>query len=62
MTHTVNNIVFNWPQITILVVYFLALVGTITKGNVYSSLRDTVVVFAMVWVLYQGGFFHQGVC
>ena len=60
--HTVNNIVFNWPQITLLVVYLLSLVGTITKGDVTKSLVTTIVMLAMLWLLYQGGFFHQGVC
>lgn len=60
--HTVNNIVFNWPQITLLLVYILSLVGIITKGDVIKSLTGTAWMLAMLWVLYQGGFFHQGVC
>lgn len=60
--NTLNNMVFHWPQVVILVMYLLSLVTTISKGKVGLSFITVLVQVFGLWVLYEGGFFHQGVC
>ncbi len=60
--NTLNNMVFHWPQVVLLVVYLLSLVSAMTKGKVGLSFLTVLVQAGMLYLLFEGGFFHHGVC